>query len=1492
MTILIDLLSFTIQSAIGGVIGNSVHAQVVDYWKRQRQPDIEDIYIEAFQQALSEIRPALIVDLGSNESIELIRDELRIILRQENNRVSPATIDERNHVSYLANEIVTKNVLVLGGHQYTVSELVSFVEKLVEAANTYFLRKIAENDQVFRQIILQLMINGEKTNQQILQVQQDIQAQINSSLNFTVESPVNIESKVAESASLNIDELQTIFRQINANLLSLRTTIRETGITLNRPEIADIINWLETTPQKTNFGIVTGRPGDGKSVVMQMLLKRLMDRNTLVLAIRADHLDDVIPKLPAPILDCVKFAASKRPIVVLIDQLDTLALTLNRDVTVLRAIFNLLGQLNNLDNVHVIAACRIFDLKVDPHLRDLPDYETFPLRPLSNEEINRVLHYLGKGTLESLPPVHQKLLRIGLFLDLYVQVVLSQPDNSNTSEYSTLDELYGRLWDMHINHELPDAPDPLMLKRAVYHLVDEINARRIMYVPKSVLDDFPGTLRYLQRVGFIHLENDEVAFLHQTLFSYCYARQFLGERLSISSEILSGSQGFFHRPQMKQVLEYLRSSRDKGQYVYELTSLLFPNSSTNVLLFHMRYLLISWIGSITEPIDAEYEIVQRIANVDEDLLIFIRAIQGNSGWLKYLEDVIPRWLTHRNESVIDAVVDYLQSVISYQPDAVLEFLEPYLATNDNWKRRIAGFLWRIDDWQSVDKAADWAIEYLKKGYIHPNLQPFIFHNMAASNPAIGCYVLAAYLGQLLDKFLSNDVRDHETDQYFMYGQTHYERISELMTAVNDTRIRELLEQACVQCPDAILKHLLPWFVRANTTTVANSSTINRYAYGKIYFQFDRVPSFRSQERVTVVDALILALTDVYATAPNDTQTLITTLSVYDSSAIHSLISRVYLNRASDHVSQVVDYIIGDVRRLYLPESVKLYKAGFVLAEPVDRERLENVVLELRPQKPTREEWKSIQRDQVNFLDAVPFELLTPKAQGKLQELKRRFPEREASKHNDTHHSFDPIKAPVPPETQKQLSDEDWLRLMRRYDGSTEHGFNGFTGGIHEFAQDLQTRVKEDPERFYRLLGKMDSDLSIIYFAAIINGLASSENVSNDLLFSAFQRFSWKITGNYRIGVSSSLALHSQDPVPSEIIDTLIDWALHDPDPIPDDEKTRTAILEDESNTYDRLLGIAISAVRGAVAQSVCVCLLKRETPEYDRAFQFIEKLAEDASDAVRVAALHELGVWQDVTHDVQRTLNLLIQTIQGHPLLLTSVDVQHLIYWMSAYDLPSAQPYLDAMLRHQNATVRESGAQIVCTRALLITDLQKQANWIVTQGDKQQRKGAATIYARYLADERFKTVCENKLRILMNDVDEDVRKEIGLCFVYLREYQLESVQSFISEFVISGSIYDGAYLLLEYLVKVRITLPGEVDWMLDIIKRILKTFGDEIADLSTAAAQLQGDLVQILRSLYDASEYYPDKQAQVMQVFDETFRLKINEAFRMLQNEDKEWSYA
>ena len=190
-------------------------------------------------------------------------------------------------------------------------------------------------------------------------------------------------------------------------------------------------------------------------------------------------------------------------------------------------------------------------------------------------------------------------------------------------------------------------------EQVLHLLTDAMNRCRRTSAPQSIFSEpearhLDAAVQWLasQRILFptgaqsgLVLMHTEWCFLHQTFFDYCYAKRFVerGERLY--ENIRDGEQGLFSRPQVIQVLSYLRGSAPAA-YLRELSLLLNASESETALRFHLRDHVMRWFGSLPSPTDDEWLIARRMLVNPARRARVLTVMQGNSGWFARLKGML------------------------------------------------------------------------------------------------------------------------------------------------------------------------------------------------------------------------------------------------------------------------------------------------------------------------------------------------------------------------------------------------------------------------------------------------------------------------------------------------------------------------------------------------------------------------------------------------------------------------------------------------------------------------------------------------------------------------------------------------------------------------------------------------------------------------------------------------------------------------------------
>lgn len=1276
------------------------------------------------------------------------------------------------------------------------------------------------------------------------------------------------------------DEWLAAIHEANAELRAYPDEIA--GIHIERTEVAEIVTWIHQADPKEHLGVLLDQPGSGKTVVMHDVLMQLEGEKLPVLAIKADYLSGIKDQedlgkrlgLPASVEVCARTLAAEGRFVVLLDQLDALSLSLSSDQTTLDVVLSTILHLRGYENIRIVASCRIFDLNNDPRLSRIKVDRRFQLRPLDENQLVYILQALGIDPTRLLP-AHLALFAFPLNLEIYSHVVTN--DNSQLREsYHSLQELYGALWRKRIEVVPPNSPRPTERASAVYRLVEVMQNKQQLVALLAVLDDYSEAATYLERVGFIRREGNHWLFFHETLFDYCYTRHFVTQGRLLSHEILSSPQGLFERSKMVQVLAYLRGASVLA-YRGELTKLLFADT----LRSHLRLLLIGWFGSLPDPTADELHIARRLMRETEDRTRFFRAASSNEGWFDRLrEETVPTMLQGNDELQINLATSYLATLIRQRTEDVLSYLHPYLGTSEKWDERISLCLTNLKSWHS-HQAIAMLCDLFRRRRTFRRETVYLYELRA--NPAVGCRVLRIYLDWRLDDILEQ-LQEPERSEHQPNESGHIEdRFAQERYLLGNHAIGKLMATAVETCPDKVLEYLLPWFSRATTTLSDPRYPEDDYPFDFIFASYWYSDHLR--EGASFSRQIAAALCDLAKENPQTFRVLASELSKVESLAVQRVLVEAYLSNPSIYCEDAFAYLSADSRRLNLGEPIenphydsgRLYIAIFPYLDEAKRQSLEEVILQLTPG------WEQRNRGnrgitQLTFLKGIPLERLSTKARRQRRELEDKFPDFKLQAPRGI--TGGTVGAPIEQDAQAKMSDDAWLKAMRRYDDDTVWGSprkDFLKGGVIELSRSFTEQVKQDPRRFYYLAQRFDESISLRYVTAAITGLAESDAPA-EWAFDLVRRFADRLQGEFRRLVCWALSKRAGEGVPDELLDLMTVWALFDPDP----EQEMWNVLAGNQPYYrGDPHEHGINTNRGSAIRAVCHCSLMRVPPQVERVFELLERASQsDPSTAVRACIIDSLGLL--INKDSDRALTILEHALKGHDTLLQSPLAQRFLYWIYRKQFNRVRPFIENMLSSPDENTRQTGASLVCLAALYFPEVAELAQHIA-RGDEVMRRGAAQVYAQNLGDEGVGKICRERLLQLMYDPDEEVRRQVGRCFIHLRADHLDRLRSFISAFMDSPALLVGAEHLIEYLSPLAV---DEHTLVLQATARILDEAGNEIVDIQTATAILEQDVVRLPLTVYTHA-VESEIRARAMDLFERLLLLGSQTAHKALADWDR-----
>ena len=1468
-----------------GVTSSAAWDSLKTVWSRLSGKTWQQLYLQSFQEALNDYQAELVakgrfdvdVQLDSIRLTEVFQYDLGSL---DDRSISAVTADA--FVQRLALVLQNREVLVIPGHNLHTEDYAQIVRNFSQKVRAVFKQVVLKDEDAFKHIIFDVAQQVDSSQLVLAEVAEGLKTFSDASNEYFQEILEQLKKfSVPEHLQIGLvapqcsdEELKKAFSQTGGVLRRYPKEIA--GVHLQRTEVEKILNWLRSESSE-QLGMVLDQPGSGKSVVMCQVQEALETDGALVLTIKADTLSGISSQsmlteqlyLPGDPVTCVKQLAATAPVVVLIDQLDALSLTFARDNTLLTIILNLVFQLRDVPNVKILASCRSFDLNFDQRLSRLAIDQTFSVGLLTETQVKHVLERLEVDATRLLPG-HFALLKVPQNLAVYAKLV-QNGDASRLEPFQNIQGLYDALWRAQITSPEPNHISSKDRVDAVYKLVKAMQNRRQpqLTAPESVLDDYPDVANYLLAVGFIRREGQNYLFSHQTLFDYCFARQFIAIGQSVSQAILSSPQGLFERSQMVQLYAYLRGT-DTALYLRELRAGLFsPN-----LRPHLRYLLIELFANLEAPTQDEIRLARKLIYADSDTLKrFIFAAASSSMWFSWLSDeVIPKLLASDDEQQTQIALSYLEALVETRTDTVVSLLEPYLGRSDVWDAAIYACLSRVTDWQH-DKALGILTDLIARDKIDGRGWGFhFFKSLVETNPVGGCRILRIYLDNKLAEHIETRLEDEDDEVSTGISERWADKIFASLHLHN-----ELIELQR-STPDAFLDELLPWFVMALKASTTSAHNDEAYPYDFVFDSF--LYNDDTSETHQFVSALTQALSQAASATPEKFRSAVTKLRDIESVAAHRMILKSYLMNPQRYVEDMFVYLLADVRRWKIGysdagyyDSARLFQAVFEHADPSKRLELEAFLLNFRPTW-ERNDLKSRGYSQLPFWCSVPSALLSDVARRRRFELKRKFPDVQLTPHG-LYGGF--VDSPVPEQALQKMTDKQWLGAMRRYDDTTgwdEPRREFLKGGIVELSRALQARVKEEPDRFYKLALRFDASIPSAYIEATISGLVDSV-ASSTRIFELVRHFKARMTPEIRRMVCWALEKRAEDGMPDDLIDLVSDWALTDADP------DRELWSIENVNYYGGdPFGHGINTTRGAAVRCASRCAMLREPPQRERTITLLEQASHDPSTAVRATIIEALSLL--LNEDQDYLLQFFGQLITDHERLLENRVSLDFLLRISLTHFKQCRPYFEQLLESSDSDVRLTAARGVCLAALSgKTDQTLIAK--VMEGDEKTRLGAAQVFARNFSDSKHETVCKTYLLPLLSDPEPEVKRAAGEVFRYLDDRHFDRLQPFLESFVESPAFEQNPYNFIQYFLPNTVEAP---DLALRTAERILQSESGPEGVRNPQRGLAERELVQLVLAVYVQSDS-PEHQASAISYFEELLGRRDYKAIEALKQWDR-----
>ncbi len=372
------------------------------------------------------------------------------------------------------------------------------------------------------------------------------------------------------------------------------------GEKIDRKELYEALQHIR---EGKNTVLVQDRPGSGKTCLLLDLADVIENDNTChLLFIKGDRFTKVTSDdnaLPKQLVECCSLLSCSSQLVVVIDSLDVLSC--QRDHAALSFFLKLIDQLQTIKNVTVVAACREFDLKYDPKLRDRQWDAQIKLKDFDFQ--NTLVPILNKLSVkvEQLNSDLKELLCLPQNLSLFERVSCYNKVFNVRTTY----DLYNAFIDYALKNDT--TIEEQIFKKSIFSIVEKLLKKREHSLSKTSINIDEYILQSLISKGILNEESGEkITFSHQTIFDNFVAANALQKETTLSELILAHPPLPFYRPSVRSYLFFVR-----GQSIKAFSQNVREALSHKEIAYHFKRLIVETYAEMI-PVDDDWNLVRWI----------------------------------------------------------------------------------------------------------------------------------------------------------------------------------------------------------------------------------------------------------------------------------------------------------------------------------------------------------------------------------------------------------------------------------------------------------------------------------------------------------------------------------------------------------------------------------------------------------------------------------------------------------------------------------------------------------------------------------------------------------------------------------------------------------------------------------------------------------------------------------------------------------------
>jgi len=1038
------------------------------------------------------------------------------------------------------------------------------------------------------------------------------------------DSHPSLLEEVSEAPSIStVKELKTKLAEASSSLLNWPTTLAN-EIWLHRKELDLLEERFKASRGSAN--LILGKPGTGKSAILALLCRHLIEKGVPVLAIKADMLprytktfDDLKTylHLPFPLIRCLSIVSRSEPAVLIIDQMDAVSEYVDRKSERLNILLDLIQIVSKIDGIHVVSSCRWFEYQNDIRLTTT-EAEIINLNPPSWEDVKRVLKEFGFPE-EHYSDEARSLLSVPLHLKILLDLKSRDP---KAGIPSSLQGLLEGIWQQRILSGEKESGKMGFIDM----LCKRMSEDEELWVPRALADDYFHILEELQQANIVQLDPSglKIGFVHQTYFDFGRARAFARGQESLSEHVIQRQNGLFIRPVLLSTLEYLRGS-SIATYEKEVISLW----NNEELRSHLKNLLIDYLGSVEKPNDTEVSCLAPLLEDESQQQKVLLALAGSPGWFSAINRKYLPILMTQKPKLPHYIIPVLSRAFYFNRDEVVKMVRGYWLPDNNYDEDVLLLFSYLTDWDEL--SVEMICEVAKR---HDSQWiPHIANLVSGSKPSLAPKIVKADFGRRMKEALKKEAAtvqiappaDADDEEKAIY-ELQRRKGKEIENLLRYDKGWHDLSQIAARAPKAFIESLWPWF-----TAVIEIIAYDPQPFVATY-QEDHSLGTQIERNGGVPDQPVLALHDAVVTLSEKEPDAFLKFFYenLDSPyiAVHRLLCAGLLGLCESYPDVVLNYLTSDSRRLAIGDFSDCHKATRRLiegvAEYLDEEGRNTLELSII-------NWNRYCGDDPEWTPKDRFKRKKWQRQHRLR-LLRSFPDNfisdEGRRLRDTEERALPgtlnwdsrfegggwVGSPMSSQQMAKAKDEHILRLFEELPDSAEWDHPkrswDFVGGSIQASREFGKLAEQEPQRVANIVTKFKPKDQERPVAMALAGLAKSEFPSSEL-FKVIEILVEKGHGGFefRRELASTLSemARKESGLPDTMIKLMETWLEEDPHPSLKDISDREQEEElGQSILWGYDFSFSVPGGRDAYLRALAKGYLLRSSPDYESFYEVIK----------------------------------------------------------------------------------------------------------------------------------------------------------------------------------------------------------------------------------------------------------------------------------------------